>query len=327
MDNLELMRKRLEHQGGILQEDRMIKDKWNTFQRTLKYSYQAGQVERVQRYDEVLPIDWVPVEETQPIYQALINADKVKQEYDDKVLSIDYATGYGPGDIFEWKKTNSYWIIYTQEMTEDAYFRGEIRRCKYRINFKGKDGNFYSTWAAVRGPVETQIISIQKNQERIDQPNLSLNILIPKNDLTLAAFERYDQFLFAGRCWRVEAPDSISMTNVIEVNAEEYYINETTDDQVCEIKDGLVIEPINPTPSSGIEGNTFIKPKISEIFSVDIEGGEWDIVENVPVRRCIKDNGKSIELYWDKMISGQFTLHWCKNDDIREKVVVVESLY
>jgi hypothetical protein len=30
MNNLELMRKRLEYQGGIFQEDRMIKDKWRT---------------------------------------------------------------------------------------------------------------------------------------------------------------------------------------------------------------------------------------------------------------------------------------------------------
>jgi hypothetical protein len=41
MNNLELMRKRLEWQGGVAQENRMIKDKYNTFLKTLKYSYQA----------------------------------------------------------------------------------------------------------------------------------------------------------------------------------------------------------------------------------------------------------------------------------------------
>jgi len=35
MTNLELMRKRLEWQGGIRQEDRMIKDKWRTLQKAL----------------------------------------------------------------------------------------------------------------------------------------------------------------------------------------------------------------------------------------------------------------------------------------------------
>ena len=53
--------------------------------------------------------------------RALINPDKVKQDYDDKMVSIDYEHGYEPGDVFEWKKTNTYWLIYTQEITEDAY--------------------------------------------------------------------------------------------------------------------------------------------------------------------------------------------------------------
>lgn len=330
MNNLEMMRKRFDWQGGVHQEDRMIKDKWRTFQRTLKYSYQACTVQKIQSFSEVLPADWQPSEpDTSPFPhdRALINPDKVKQDYDDKIISIDYNAGYQPGDVFEWKKTDSYWIIYTQEITEDAYFRGEIRRCRYRIKFKDNEGNWRSTWAAIRGPVETQIESIQKNQERIDRPNLSLNILIPQNEKTLHAFDRYNEFLFAGRCWRVEAPDSISMKNIIEINAEEDYINRDTDDIENEMKNGLIVEPIDPTPESGIEGNTFIKPNISEIYSVDEEGGIWSIVENVPVKYCPSKCGKTTTIVWNKMTSGQFTLQWQKGDIIRQKTIVAESLY
>nr|DAO08592.1 MAG TPA: hypothetical protein [Caudoviricetes sp.] len=71
-----------------------------------------------------------------PIYRALINPDKVKQDYDDKIISIDHMAKYEPGDVFEWKRTGTYWIIYLEEITEDAYFRGEIRRCRYKIKFK-----------------------------------------------------------------------------------------------------------------------------------------------------------------------------------------------
>jgi hypothetical protein len=39
--------------------------------------------------------------------RALINPDKVKQDYDDKILSIDYSSGVEPGDVFEWKKTGT----------------------------------------------------------------------------------------------------------------------------------------------------------------------------------------------------------------------------
>nr|DAH81382.1 MAG TPA: hypothetical protein [Caudoviricetes sp.]DAK07867.1 MAG TPA: hypothetical protein [Caudoviricetes sp.] len=30
---------------------------------------------------------------------------------------------------------------------------------------------------------------------------------------------------------------------------------------------------------------------------------------------------------WNKTTSGQFTLQWVKGNDVREKVIVVESLY
>lgn len=329
MINLELMRKRFEWQGGIHQEDRMIKDKQRTLHRALLYSYQAASIKMVQRNTEVLEIDPSGVDADMGVYgeiRALINPDKVKQDYDDKIVSIDYEHGYEPGDVFEWKKTNTYWLIYTQEITEDAYFRGEIRRCRYKIRFKDQDGNWCSTYAAIRGPVETQINSIQKNQQRIDTPNLSLNILMPRNEKTLHAFDRYSEFIFAGKCWRVEAPDSISMKNIIEVNAEENYWNDTTDDLEKEMKDGLVFEPTNPTPDSKIIGETFIKPKIAATYSVDIADGEWKILENVPAYLQVTGN-QIATVIWNKTTSGQFTLQWTKGNDVREKVVVVESLY
>lgn len=310
----------------------MIKEKWRTLMHALKYSYQACTVQKVQPYSEVLPYDWTsenPPECGLPQYpfdRALINPDKVKQDYDNKVISIDYSAGYEPGDVFEWKKTGTYWLIYLQQITEDAYFRGEIRRCRYRIKFKDKDGNWVSTWAAIRGPVETQINSIQKNQQRIDEPNLSLNILMPRNEKTLHAFDRYSEFMLDGKMWRVEAPDTISMKNIIEVNAEEYYINSEIDDVENEIANGLVVEPVDPTPESEIIGNTFIKPKIAETYSVEEPDGKWSVLENAPVTLCPSGN-TSVTVTWNKVVSGQFTLLWTKDDKFLEKTIVVESLY
>ena len=132
----------------------MIKDKYKAFLQSLKYSYQGCDVSLVQPHDKCESFD------NFPIYRALINPDKTKQDYDDKILSIDYNTLFGPGDIFNWKGTDTNWLIYLQALTEDAYFRGEIRRCKYKIKFKDKDNNICSTWAAIRGPVETQLDSV-----------------------------------------------------------------------------------------------------------------------------------------------------------------------
>jgi hypothetical protein len=74
------------------------------------------------------------------VCRALINPNKNKPDYDEKVLSVPYEADYHPGDVFEWIGTGTYWIIYLQELTELAYFRGDIRKCQYQINWEDEDG-------------------------------------------------------------------------------------------------------------------------------------------------------------------------------------------
>ena len=81
-----------------------------------------------------------------------------------------------------------------QDLDELAYFRGDIRRRRYQINWLDEDGNEHSTYAAIRGPVETKINFIQKHGISVDEPNHSVNILMPKNDYTLKYFKRYTKF-------------------------------------------------------------------------------------------------------------------------------------
>lgn len=332
MNNLELMRKRLEYQGGIEQDKRMIQDKYRTFLGSLKYSYQACNVELAQDRDYSLRTEdgnIVPL--VSEMHRALINPDKLKQDYDDKIFSIDYNSGFKPGDVFSWQLEygpTTQWIIYLQAVTEDAYFKGEIRRCRYLIKFRDdQDGKVYATYAAIRGPVETKIESIQKNQIRIDVPNLSLNILLPRNEQTLRLFKRYSEFMFDGKCWRVQAPDSISMDGVLEINAEEYYKDRDTDTD--DVKDGKIeFVPITPVAETDIQGNSYIKPKIKENYSITRDyPGTWS-ADNAPV--CItvdKDNSNAITLVWEKAVSGQFVLQWQAGEEIVKRDIVVESLF
>jgi hypothetical protein len=95
--------------------------------------------------------------------------------------------------VFEWLGTNTYWLIYLQDLTELAYFRGNIRKCSYQIAWEDETGK-HSTYVAVRGPIETKINYIQKHGISIDTPNHSLNILMPKNEDTLNCFKRYSKF-------------------------------------------------------------------------------------------------------------------------------------
>lgn len=305
--------------GGYHQQERMIKDKRRSLDKATLYSYQAADVRDINA--KILNT-----------YRALINPNKLKQDYDDKIVSVGFESRFQPGTVFEWVGTHTYWLIYLQDLTELAYFRGDIRKCSYEIAWKDDDGE-HKTYAAIRGPVETKINFIQKHGISVDEPNYSLNILMPKNEETLKYFTRYSKFYLQNDpvqknkiCWRVEAVDWISMPGVLEINAVEYYSNKVEDDIENGIVGGLVVEEKNPNTEEiedTITGETFIKPK--KRYRYQFTGSmisDWKIKTDLPLQ-CWEIDEHCIELMWLKPISGQFTLSY---GDF-EKVIVVESLF
>lgn len=311
--------------GGRTQQERMIRDKRRSLDKAVLYSYQGAFVKKY------FPLEDKVMEELreQPPVRALINPDKVKQDYDDKIISIGYEHEYQPGDVFEWVGTNSYWLIYLQDKTELAYFRGEIRRCRYTINYKDADENDHMTYAAIRGPIETKINYIQKNGISVDRPNYSLNILLPNNKQNFDYFNRYAKFyLFEDNkklCWRVEAIDWISTPGILQINAVEYYANEFEDDISNGVAGGLIIKEENPNTinaEKNIEGETFIKPKAKYRYQYKgFVDGEWKI--DNPNVHFVELDDKTIELVWLSTYSGQFDIQYGNIT----KTVVVESLF
>ena len=313
---------RLQFHGGNLQQERMIKDKRRSLNRALWYSYQAAQVLRTD------------AEYKKPV-RALINPNKLKQDYDDKIISIGYEYNFKPGDVFEWIGTNTHWLIYLQDLTELAYFRGDIRKCSYEIAWQDEDGE-HSTYVALRGPVETKINYIQKHGISVDTPNYSLNMLIPLNNATLKYFQRYSKFYLQSDtneymnnvCWRVEAIDWLSTPGILEVAAVEYYTNETEDDIENGIVGGLIVKSANPNDEEveeAIIGETFIKPKkeYEFYFNGDLYL-DWEIDKKYPVSIIVDEmDPKRIKLKWNSSYSGQFDLVYGSY----VKTVIVESLF
>ena len=309
---------RMKHQGGNLQQQRMIADKRRSLHRALRFSYQGADVRKIDSLDD----DFV---------RALINPNKLKQDYDDKIISIDYDDNFKCGDVFEWGGTNTHWLIYLQDLTELAYFRGDIRKCSHEIAWEDEDG-LHKTYAAIRGPVETKINYIQKHDISIDTPNYSLSILMPKTDSAVKYFQRYTKFYLQGDkdyniCWRVEAVDWLSTPGILEVIAVEYYRNETEDDIEEGVVGGLIAQPVNPNNKfveETIRGETFIKPK--KQYEYTYEGnleGIWSVGGNdCPVE--LIQNGKSVSVRWLNTYSGQFDLIYAGHF---KKTIVVESLF
>ena len=308
--------------GGPAQQSRMITDKRKTLDRVIKYSYQGAFVQRIG-------------EKTKPA-PALINPNKLKQDYDDKILSIGFEYNFQPGDIFEWCQTGTYWLIYLQDLTELAYFRGDIRKCSYQIVWIDEQNEEHKTYAAIRGPVETKINYIQKHTISLDEPNYSLNILMPLTDESLNYFKRYNKFYLQNDdkkvCWRVEAVDWISTPGILEITAVEYYANKSEDDIEKGLVGALIAKKIDPNEgdlTQIISGETFIKPKkeYSYICNKIIPDGKWSFDKNYPIEIVnITRNAKGksvITIKWNSSYTGQFELSFGQF----KKTIVVESLF
>ena len=330
LDRLDEMGLQLYTAGGPAQQSRMIRDKRKSLNRALLYSYQAAFVKKVYQFGEEPPLG-----KTTEIERALINPDKLKMDYDDKILSIGFEADFKPGDIFKWCNTGSYWIIRLQDLDELAYFRGDIRRCDYTIAWEDSEGNVQRTYAAIRGPVETKINYIQKHQISVDTPNYSLNIYMPKNKYTLEYFKRYAKFYLqevaegdTNVCWRVEAIDSISTPGILEVTAVEYYSNEMEDDLEKNIAGGLVVKHVEPEVTDTVNtivGNTFIKPKMEyEYYFNGALRMKWSFDSKLPIKAYLNnDDIRRIKIKWMANYSGQFDLNYGDYS----KTIVVESLF
>ena len=72
--SLDNLNKRLSYMGGANQQNRMFKDKLRTLKRAILYSYQAA----------------TAVLKDGREFRCLINPDKNKPDYDNKILSIPY---------------------------------------------------------------------------------------------------------------------------------------------------------------------------------------------------------------------------------------------
>ena len=342
VDGANHMARQLEVRGGFPQQNRMIQDKRKSLDKATKYSYQGAWVKKF-IYDYVPTMDGV--KESEPV-RALINPNKLKQDYDDKIISVGFEHDFAVGDVFEWCNTGTHWLIYLQDLTELAYFRANIRKCSYEISWLDEEGNQKRTYGALRGPVETKINYIQKHGISVDTPNYSLNILLPKNTDNLKQFKRYKKFylqdLVEGEdntCWRVEAIDTMSTPGIIEITAVEYYSNEHEDDVDNGLVGALIAKPIDPNTEAETQfficGDTFIKPKKEYIYYIDSSlYGQWYLSDDkLPIKKEIFEDEQgrnAIKIKWTSPYSGQFDL-WYGDDDgplfDYKKTIVVESLF
>lgn len=311
------MIRRLQFLGGDM-EGRINQAKLFSMKGALWSSYQAATVELLR---------------TGKTFRCLMNRDKIKANYDDQVISIPFkdielnmpkrgrktfegleTIGLKGGDIFYWKQTNTYWIVYLPIVNETAYFRSEVRRCNQEIEIDGRKYKVY-----LRGEVETTIPWSQKHQIMVNTPNYSAEMYITKDDTTKDYFHRFQKIKIDGKTWQVEVVSHFYGDGILKVCLGEYLNNTLAEEVEKENEEIKLNEKINEVPKYiEIKGNKEVYP--FESYKYWLEDIEGNIISTEPsVTWTISDPKKaefkeladgSWEIYIRTGKSGEFTLYY-----------------
>lgn len=288
MLGLDNLRTRLNYQGGITAESRIQKDKERSLKKALLYSYQA---------ETAILSDGRE-------FRCLINTDRTKADYDVKIISIPYEDiclgvvdkdgvetrrlpdgktsqkiekiGMKCGDTFKWKETNTYWIVYLEKLSENAYFRAEIYKCEEKVVINNKEYPIY-----IRGPVETEIQWREAKGNAWNDLNYSLIIYITKNEDTLDYFHRFKEIKIGRKNWEVKTVDPYSADGIIEVCLGEYFTN-TLNDYYKEEQEKKIKEA-NKSANTNIyiEGQKIVYPYEKHKYVIHgISDGKWSVNNN-----------------------------------------------
>ena len=314
MSGLDKMKQRFQYAGGVA-NGRNTEGKLRSFHTALKNSYQS---------------EWITLhkgEENEKRVLCLINPSRLTEEFDKKVLSIDFEHGIKEGDVFYWDRTERYWMVNLQQHTEEAYFRGTITRCEHQAVI---DDKLY--WITLRGPLETDADWISKHNLYINKLNYSMRMEITKNKQTMDYFSRFKiikiqnsykdedgtEYIEEHR-WQVVATDKYSSNTVIEV-----YLNEYADNAM---EDAMIQDnPVNPDPELPyIDGPQFVNVyDESLVYTIqNLAGGKFVVNSSLIKINETSETSISLDILTGK--SGKFTIHYVTETEDIELNVEIKS--
>ena len=248
---------RIQCQGGS-QLNRINQQKLRSLQAALRNDYNSRLIK-------------TPVYDAWP---ALINTNNLKPDYDKKIISVEYAAQLEAGDVFEILDDGTHWMIYLPILTETAYLRSEIIRCRYTLTIGDEE-----YWIYFQGPTETDLRWFIKRGINVNELNLSGTIFIKNTPSTKAFFERFTHIKVDNHIWEVQVTDSISVPGVLELEVQEYY-----DNPIAELPE-IVREPESENIIVGkttVEQDTIIGYYIPEKYVNS--SSEWEVSDNPRVK-------------------------------------------
>ncbi len=257
---------RLQYNGGD-QLGRMKMNKLRSFRMALKNNYNSRTI--------VVP--------NKTAWQCLINSEAsgLKSDYDKKKLSVEFESGLQPGDVFQCVDDGTYWMVYLPMLTEIAYLRSEILRCRYTLDVDGQTYHIY--W---QGPTETDASWYQKQGIEYDEPNMSGTIYIKKDERTIDFFHRFTKLKIDGHKWEVHVIDEITVPGIIELEIREFYDDPLEDLPVVNVEGCHEIAGRENVEQNGTYGYMIRDSYFNPDFSWRVEGNQRVEIESQEGKMC-----------------------------------------
>ena len=311
MSGLDSLATRLQYYGGKKQVDRMNDDKLRSLKKALLYSYQSATA-RLSDGRE---------------FRCLINPDHIKNTFDNKFISIPFKDiclnekeynkktseglqeiGMKPGDVFTWVENNTDWLVYLRRLEETAYFRAEIRRCKYTVTINDIDYKCYVARTSVNE------IDWRHQEEKLwNDIDYTLQMYITKDENTEAFFHRFSVLKINGKPWEVQAIDNMSSDGIIILYLKEWYQNSIADAKVEEDAAAEVVSVVNKDKPI-IEGPSMVYPYDKKTYVIkNAEGGSWVIGSSKAKILEQDDSTVYIEIVTGR--SGNFELRYIRQNE------------
>lgn len=327
MSSLDNLQKRLNYYGGPKQEERMNSDKLRSLRKALLYSYQAQTAILTDNRE----------------FRCLINHDKLKEDYDDKIISIPYRDiclnadkignktsdgmqdiGMKVGDTFTWKETNTRWIVIQEILEENAYFRATIRKAEDEIVIDGK------TYYGYLGKWTKGQLWHTKGLNSWSEMGYEVVLYITRDETTENFFHRFQKVNISDRLWEVQFVNDLYSDTMLIVYLKETFTNEfdpvtnTTAEEPGQGSQTEIEEPINMDPA--IKGKDSVYPFDKVTYTIEnAENGSWYLSNNKA--KIDSQTSTEVDVIITSAKSGSVDLIYKRyNEDDIVKTITIKSL-
>lgn len=319
MTGLDKMKTRLNTKAYDYKDNFNNQGKYRSFLSALESSYQA---------------EWITLDKGKPAerrYRCLINPSRLTEQFDKKIISIDFDSKVTEGTAFYWDRTKSWWLVNSRQFTEEAYFRGSICKANYEFEINGE------IYRAVLKSPDTRDESWYKGMGNLlNKLNYSLVLQVAKDKNTVDYFTREritkiklsypspgdtEEMNEEFHNWKVVATDKYTSDFLIDVYLDEWYDNDMED----------VREEVEPTEPDIMQPH-IQGPLIVHGYDTDLSysivgtsAGKWLVSSKAVKITNSTESSCVLEILTGK--AGKFILKYVDGNDVTiEQEIIVKSV-